>query len=379
MKVLILSGRFGMGHNSAAKALLEELQKIESDATVDIVDLIEYMMPSASELIYKGFTKVVDKYPEIYNMLYKLSEKIAIDVKLPGSKTNKKMRALLDSYQPDIIISTIPVCASTISAYKQNQNIEIPLITCITDISLHTEWIAPNTDIYLVPTGKIKENLVENGIQSNRIFVVGIPVKQAFKKLENHRQDQENKNILIMGGGLGILPNLDTIMKELEKMPNLSTTIITGTNKEAFNKLQGKYKNAEIVGFTDKVNEYMAKADFMISKAGGITLFESIYSETPLFVIKPFLSQEINNAKFIEENRIGDVIWEEREDLVDSIIDLVHNESKLNTMKERMKQIKEQAIENELVDVINYIKSGAIENENTNHYNTHNYNYSLVI
>lgn len=357
MKVLILSGRFGMGHNSAAKAITEELYKIDKNIDVNTVDLIEYMYPSISDLIYRSFSKVVNKYPEIYNMIYKTSEKVEIDTKLSGSKINQKISILLNVYKPDVIISTIPICAKTISAYKSLKNIDALLVTCITDISHHTEWITPDTDIYLVPTGEIKENIIRSGIAEEKIFVVGIPIRPEFKNNNGESKIEGEKNILIMGGGLGLLPDLDDIMYKLESAQSLTTTIITGTNKKAYDEFQGKYKNTEIVGFTDRVGEYMAKADLIISKAGGITLFESIYSEVPMFVINPFLAQEITNAEFIEKNSIGKVIWNKK-DFSDLLLDLIYNESKLNEMKDNMKYIKEEIIEDDITEVLNYIKLG---------------------
>lgn len=360
MKVLILSGRFGMGHNSAAKAITEELYKIDKNIDVNIVDLIEYMYPSISDLIYKSFSKVVNKYPEIYNMIYKTSEKVEMDTKLSGSKINQKISILLNMYKPDVIISTIPICARTISAYKSLKKIDVLLVTCITDISKHTEWIKPDTDIYLVPTREIKESIIESGIDKEKIFVVGIPIKPEFKNNNSVNEIEGEKNILIMGGGLGLLPDLDDIMYKLENIENMTTTIITGTNKKAYNEFQGKYKNTEIVGFTDRVSEYMAKADIIISKAGGITLFESIYSEVPMFVINPFLAQEITNAEFIEKNSIGKIIWNKK-DFSDLLLDLIYNESKLKEMKNNMKYIKEIIIEDDISEVLKYIKSG-VEN-----------------
>ena len=42
MNILILTGKFGMGHYSAAKTLGLEIQKLFSSANVTIVDLVEY-------------------------------------------------------------------------------------------------------------------------------------------------------------------------------------------------------------------------------------------------------------------------------------------------------------------------------------------------
>ena len=62
-----------------------------------------------------------------------------------------------------------------------------------------------------------------------------------------------------------------------------------------------EHQNGLIRGplYTNKINEYMRNADLIVSKSGGITLFEAIYSETPIYVVNPFLMQEVKNARFI--------------------------------------------------------------------------------
>ena len=351
MNVLILSGRFGMGHNSAAQALKEELINIDEKINVDIVDLLGYIYPGTNEIIYKAFDRVVNKHHEIYNMIYKASEKLEMDMKLSGNGINKKIGNLIAQHRPSMIISTLPLCARTLSAYKDITGLEIPIVTCVTDISMHSEWITPNTDIYLVPTKKIKENLIYNQIDEGKIFVTGIPVKQEFKK-DKEIREVEDKNILIMGGGLGLLPDLDGIMEKLQGIENLSTTIITGKNKKLYDELQGKYRNTEVVGFTNRVSDYMARADFMISKAGGITLFESIYSETPMFVITPFLEQEKENARFIEENLIGEIVWDKKEDFSETLFQLIEDGLKVQGMRNNIKSLKDKVIEEDLYKVL---------------------------
>ena len=47
-----------------------------------------------------------------------------------------------------------------------------------------------------------------------------------------------------------------------------------------------------IIGYTNEVDKYMKEADLILTKSGGITTFEAIYSETPMYIVTPFLSQE---------------------------------------------------------------------------------------
>lgn len=59
MKVLILTGKFGMGHVSVAEALREELAE-QSGTRAHVVDIIEYMFPKAVSVM--GYTEHVADY-----------------------------------------------------------------------------------------------------------------------------------------------------------------------------------------------------------------------------------------------------------------------------------------------------------------------------
>lgn len=373
MRVLILSGKFGMGHNSVARAITQEIYKIDSNSVVDTVDLVDYIYPSISGFVYKGFNKLVNNHPSIFNMFYNAAEYIELDMGMIGSKIARKIKFLLNVYNPDIIISTLPICAKTMSLYKKYKRLNIPLITCITDVSPHSEWVSLNTDLYLVPTQSVRKELVLKGVDESRIFVVGIPVKQEFKTVRSIRREYR-KNVLIMGGGLGIIPELDEIMEALQDIENVQTTIITGYNRDAFLELQGKYKNTTIVGYVNNVVDYMQNADLMISKAGGITLFESIYCRTPMFVIRPFLNQEKVNAKFIEEYQIGKVIWDEDEKIKDSLVDLLNDLERIDFMKCNMNTILDNVIEDDLGDVLRGIKK-----EVDKYDKNYNYKYNFIV
>lgn len=359
MNILILSGKFGMGHNSVAKALEEEINIINSSINIETVDLLEYIYPLTHDLIYKSFNNMVNKYHELYNLLYKVSEKLEVDMKLSGSLINKKLDILFDEFNPDLVISTLPLCARTISFYKELRKCDVKLVTCVTDISKHVEWIAPNTDYYLVPAYEIKEHLILNKIPEDKISIVGIPVKQEFKEKVNkdekevHKTSNNRKNVLIMGGGLGLIPDIDNLIKSLLSYGGINITVITGKNKKIYNELNSKYRSIEVVGYTNKVHDYMHKADLIISKAGGITLFESIYTQTPMIVLKPFLEQEKFNAKYIVEKEIGHVIWKKNASISKEVIEILSDEVKL---KRYSKNISDLRIEYNKMNVGNIMK-----------------------
>lgn len=358
MNILILTGRFGLGHYSTSLSLKQEIQKQIDDANIHIVDIVDYIAPKLNGVVYSGFNIIVRRASKLYNFLYKNTTDFDFSMNMPFPNIFiEKIEELIYKDEPDIIISTLPFCSRVISQYKTRTGSNLPLITCITDISVHNEWINPETNIYLVATEKVKANLIENGIKDDNIIIIGIPVKDQFKNIliDENKFNRYTKNLLIMGGGLGLIPLGKNFYSRLNKTRNLNTTVIMGHNEKAYNKLVGKYGNIQVVGYTNKVHEYMANADLIISKAGGITVFESIYAELPILALCPFLEQERNNAYFIEEKNIGEVLWDKNEDIVERALKLLNNDIRLMIMEENMRQIKYNIDDNLILDIIDKV------------------------
>ena len=335
MNILILTGNFGFGHNSAAKAIKEKLLLENPDYNVEIIDFIEYLFPTLNKFIYGGFNFLVDKCQALYNFFNKISSK---KTSAPLKKVIvKKIDNLLTINETDLIISVFPICSQYISAYKRMVNNKILLNTCVTDIDVHEEWISNETNLYFVASQKTKDNLIEKGVREEKIIVSGIPVRSSFNTVN---KDMKSKNILIMGGGLGLIPNASELLDSLSKCSKIQVTVIVGNNEKLFNKLNKNYSNVKILSFTNDVAKYMNDADLIVTKAGGITMFEAINTETPMFIIKPFLTQEIGNAKYIEKNNIGKVEWSVNKKIAESIINLINNWNDLFMMRNNMHNLK---------------------------------------
>ncbi|SHH98573.1 UDP-N-acetylglucosamine:LPS N-acetylglucosamine transferase [Clostridium collagenovorans DSM 3089] len=354
MNILILTGSFGMGHNSSAIAIKQKLNKECLNSNCTIVDINKYIFPIIHPVIYMGFNIVVHKCHKIYNVLYKITER---EIKIPlRIGFIRKIRRLLKIYTPDMIISTLPMSSKFISEYKKISNIEIPLITCATDISLHSDWINSKTDAYFVATEKNKKKLLQKGVKEENIYITGIPVREEFENQSEVLKETNKKSILIMGGGLGLIPLHDNLYEELSKLNNINIRVICGKNRKVFKSLYGKYSNIDVISYTDKISRYMREADMIISKAGGITLFEAIYSEIPIMVFKPFLEQEIENADFIENNGIGKVIKGDEKELLEEVKRLIYDENELLKMKNNMKSIMGELDSNKIVSLVDEFK-----------------------
>lgn len=367
MNILILTGRFGMGHIKAAAAVKEQILAQKPEAVVHTVDLMDYLFPYCSSAIYKGFGLLVSRYSNLYNLINQAAGK-------SGSAPLKsvlrgKVRKLLAKTEADLVISVLPVCAQYISAYKQTTGCRIPLYTYITDITFHNEWYAPLCDFYFVGDQQTKDALLFKGVPSSKVCISGIPVAKSFHRSLSekdqgktstlvdpvYKKNPDSKvRLLIMGGGLGLLPLHPRILQKINDDPQMDAILVAGKNSHLEEQASMQYPNIHVLGYTDNVDMLMARSDIFITKPGGISTFEAIASKTPLFVINPFLEQEIGNAQFIQRNKIGKVLWggaasanlseEEAEKIFRELKAVAKNRKMLQTMKENL-QILENTFE----------------------------------
>lgn len=355
MKVCILTGQFGMGHLAAAQAIKQQIDASTLDADIEIIDWLQYATPRFADKYYSFYSFLVKNGRGFYNTWYRFFE---------NRKTNQKpelssystlcFSKLMEERKPDLIISTLPLCSQTVSFYKEKTNCSIPLITCVTDITGHSEWISKNTELYLVGSHVVKEKFIEKGVSPEKIHVTGIPVRLDFIKnssFKRRNKDNSIKKLLFMGGGLGMLPDDLEFYYNLNLLPDIEVTVITGKNDKLYHHLIGRYENIKVLGFIENIGDYMRQADLIVTKPGGITTFEAIHSEVPIIALNPYLQQEIYNANYIEEMHIGTVVNGNSSRCLQDLISILEHE-KLDNYRYHIKQIKGQLEENTLLEVL---------------------------
>lgn len=329
MKIWILTARFGNGHYSAAKALEEEYQ--EQGHQVIVSDIIEILYPKLSKLIYRVFNDFICRSNTVYNFANSFGRNPHEE-----SGASPLLTAAFERINPDMVITTWSGCARKLG------KVPVPVYVCITDIGVHKGWISPTAQGYLVATTDVAEKLKALGVSNHKIYIRGIPVKKAFRRLPYKiKRYTKAKNLLIMGGGLGILPWIDKLLDVLCNNPDLQITVIVGRNHRLYRRLQRKYPSITVVGFTDNVSSYLTKADLLISKPGGVSLFESIYATTPCVTVLPTYQHEIENAVFIQKHDIGEVVWSKQE-AAEQIMNLIQNEALQNRYQQNIARMKRE-------------------------------------
>lgn len=344
-----------MGHYTAAKAIKQQLDYSNLDAEVEVIDWLEYASPRFADKYYAFYSFLVNKGSNFYNKWYRFYENGHINKKpelyhyFLGCFTR-----FLEEKRSDLIISTLPTCSQIVSQYKEKTLSTLPLITCVTDITGHSEWINQNTDLYLVGSQTVREKFIQKGVAADKIFETGIPVRMEFIKQPSstgNSPESSKKKLLLMGGGLGMLPEAPDFYQGLNTLPDVEVTLITGKNQRLFEQLYGRYSNIKVYGFIENICEFMKEADLIITKPGGITTFEAIHSGVPIAALNPFMQQEIYNANYIQDMQIGRVIIGDYEKCLEDISNLLYDDG-LEDYRWNIRQIKSHLEEFSLPEVI---------------------------
>ncbi len=328
MKLWILTSGFGNGHRSAAEALAEEYRR--KGHTVVVSDIVELLYPKQAKLIYGLFSRVICRHSWLYNTLNQFGRSAYESPETPDA-----LQTALDNIRPDAIITTWSGCGRKLG------KLSVPVHVCITDLGVHTGWLYPYVQSYWVATQEVAEKLEMLGVAPEKIQIRGIPVKEKIQCLTEKSTLHTTKQLLIMGGGLGIIPWLDGLLRDIDGLPNVSITVVTGKNQKLYEKLIREYPRVHTVGFVHNIDHYLAQADFLISKPGGISLFESIYAATPYIAMYPAYEHELENADFIEKKQIGLVIHA-GESACRSIKELLADEQRCRTYRANMVQLKRE-------------------------------------
>ncbi len=399
MKVVILSASTGGGHMSASNALKDYLKSNSVDAMV--IDAIEYISPLLNKTVTEIYEYMAKKNPLLWKMMYNSSNKKSLNniIGKTNSFIGNKLLPLLESCNPDVIVTTHPFTTEMVSELKKNKKTSIPLICIITDYAPHRTWISPNVDAYVVANENMITPMIEMEVEPDKIYPFGIPVDDAFfnrqdkKKLMNELKLKSGiPTILIMAGSCG-LANIEKIYKELQSIEkDFQIIIITGKNKKLYenmqkviagektdikNKILAKIsekapesmkfikqyqnktdtfrypKNTQLIYFTNEVEKYMSVSDLILTKPGGLTVSEALACNLPMALYDAIPGQEEENANFLVSNNMA-VKLNSCEDIANTINDLFSNSQKLHAMKYNCTNFdKSESLKN----IFNLIKS----------------------
>ena len=363
--ILVVTASMGSGHNKAANAVAEAIKRKYPVNKINVIDFMSTETAYFNSLVKDIYLKMLDHTPSVYEFFYKFtsdSTKGSTIQSVFAHAMKKDMRELIKKYEADMVICTHPFPCAAASYLKQTGEINIPLITVMTDFCVHQFWLYKNIDIYFTANDLLKKEMVNQGLLEERIFVTGIPVGYNFRVdynrddlLAKFKLEKDKPVALIMGGGLG-LGGVKNALCQLERLKkDIQILVITGANVALWSEMNEYAQHSKhkifVWGYSHNIQEFMSVATFLISKPGALTISEALTRELPMILHDPIPGPEVDNAKFVSDN--GAAIWVKHQDTLDAVVrEVLSDATILPKLRNNAKVLKKPYASYNIADVI---------------------------
>ena len=319
-RVLLLSASSGAGHVRAAQAL-EKAFASRGDCAVEHIDAIEYVSKLFQRVYDKTYISMVQKAPDLMGVLYDRTDqpwhhprrRLALD-----RLNTQPMIRLLKRVQPDLCVATHFLPAEIIAWLIAKKKLHAKNAIVITDYDVHAMWLCRTVGRYYVAIPEAVEYLAGIGVPRDILRVTGIPIDPVFSipldrstARKELKLDTEACILLLAAGGYGVGP-LEQLVQDLLKLQKPWQLVAIAGKSEKMQKrldeiarsagtLPGGSARLVPVGFTKQMDQYMAAANLLVGKAGGLTTSEALARHLPMALIEPIPGQEFRNADHLLE------------------------------------------------------------------------------
>src|ERR687893_777615 len=344
-KILIISSDTGGGHRSAAAAIVAGVQKFfegESYAvrvvraveeshhlSAKLVRLYNWILRNRQHWMKYFYWCMNHVRPETREFFHKRCVAYVVD--------------LFERWCPHIVVSVHPLTQHIFGRVIRELGLSgtIPLVTVVTDpcYGFWKGWACDDVTLYLVASEEARQQLIDYGVQPERIKVSGMPVHPKFELPDDRAAqaarralglDPEKFTVFVNAGWVGG-GNIPQIFGELVRGDlNVQAIFLAGRNEglraEAESIANGARFPVKVIGYSEQVEQLMQAADVMISKLGGLTTFEALACRVPIIAdaTTPPMPQESGAATMLARRGAG-VLLKRAADIVPEVRRMVED------------------------------------------------------
>ncbi len=321
-RVLILTADAGFGHRSAANALAAALEDAHHD-TVEVEIVNPFDDPTTPSILrdaQENYDSFVRQMPDFYKLNYTISDSPVPAAVMERALTVMMIRTfrnLLKSVRPAVIVSTHPFYMAPVSSYISLTRRDISLVNVATDLTnVHRLWFNTGADLLALPTQEAYEQGVASGFPEERMVVTGIPVNPAINN-ETRSPDEVRAEL---GWAPGVTTALVIGSKRIKGLMDVlhvlnhsglpvQFVLVAGGDDELFEQFKATewHASTHVYNYVSTMPQFMRAADFLVGKAGGLTVTEALASGKPMIIVDVTPGQEEGNVAYMVQHGAADL------------------------------------------------------------------------
>jgi processive 1,2-diacylglycerol beta-glucosyltransferase len=191
---------------------------------------------------------------------------------------------LIREARPDVVVSTYPGATEIIARLRDRGEVEVPVVSAITDLSALRLWAHPGVDLHLITHEESTEEVRALAPRSRIVWARGMtspafdsPVAEGAARA-SLGLPAEGGIVLVSGGGWGVGDMEGAIAESLSIPAVAAVIVLCGRSEPLKARLAARFgdeQRVQLWGFTDRMSDLMAAADALVHSTAGLTVLEA--------------------------------------------------------------------------------------------------------
>jgi len=352
-KILIISSDTGGGHRSAAAAIVAGVQKfLEGESyAVRVVKAVEESHHLTARLV-RLYNWLLKNRQHWMKYFYWCMNRLRPETReFFHKRCIGYVSELFERWCPHIVVSVHPLTQHIFARVLKELKLSdrIPLVSVVTDpcYGFWRGWACDDVTLYLVASDEARRQLIDYGVAPEKIKISGMPVHPKFsypgeEAAQAARRalglDPDKFTVFVNAGWAGG-GNIPQIFRELiHGELDVQAIFLAGKNEDLRLHAETLASQAtfpiKVIGYSDEVEKLMSAANVMISKLGGLTIFEALACRVPIIadVITEPMPQEAGAADLIVKRGAG-VLLKHSADIVPVVRRMVEDQIHYSSMR----------------------------------------------
>ncbi len=312
-RVLLISAAMGAGHYATARAVEQAAYRVWPGCDARWVDALEVMGPGVGPVFRRIYVVNVQTTPWLYEFFYsalwRYSWFARVSKAFVGAWCGRRLAAVVEDYDPDLIISTYPLGSAGLWWLRRRRGMQVPVAAWVPDFAPHPFWVYRDLDVHMV-MHDVSARSAWEAEPGAAVSVAAPSVVEAFSPGDRGAARQavglraEAFIAVVSGGfyGFGTVERAVTTL--LDTDPRVQVVALCGRNEALRERLAARrvrQRRLVPLGWVDNAATYMRAADVVVANGGGATSLEALASGRASIMFEPIAAHGRANAALMAE------------------------------------------------------------------------------
>ncbi|MGH3379157.1 MAG: MGDG synthase family glycosyltransferase, partial [Actinoallomurus sp.] len=316
--ITIVSASVGAGHDGAAAELARRLR--ESGFSVGCHDFLDLLPASLGRVLRQAYAMQLKAAPQSWGRLFTALERRpglgAAACGLSGLATRRVARAVVPGSAA--VVSTYPLASQVLGRLRRRRLLDPPVITYLTDMSVHPLWVAEGADVHLALHPTAADQARRLGAAG--IWICGPAVRPEFRPSRSALEQRASRLrlglrgdrplALVVAGAWGT-GDVAATARDVAASGLATPVVVCGRNARLRETLARSGAGITL-GWVDDMPALMRACDVVIQNAGGLSSLEALASGLHVISYRCLPGHGSTNAAALDQ--AGWAPWARRPD-----------------------------------------------------------------